>query len=106
MKVDRRERAKERLRSALDRVQRCLRTGGDADYPVDQLEVAERELRKMLGALEEGGDRLDSHRTSGLWRMITDSWPLTDALGEEIIAAEREFDRLSQSESARSSRRR
>ena len=93
MKVDREARVKERLRTALDHVQSSIRSGGDADHPVVQLEVADRELSKMLAALEDGA--LNRHKPSGLWHMITDSWPLRDALGEEIVAAELEFDRLS-----------
>jgi hypothetical protein len=95
MKIDREARVKGRLRSALDHVQSYMRSGGDADHPLAQLEVADRELRKMLAALENGA--LNRHQPSGLWHMITDSWPLRDALGEEIVAAEFEFDRLSKS---------
>jgi len=92
LKIDREARVKERLRTALDHVQSFISSGGDADHPVVQLEVADRELRKMLAALEDGA--LSRHQPSGLWRMITDSWPIPDALGEEIVAAELEFDRL------------
>ncbi len=92
MNVDRQERAKQRLRSTLEHVENSIRLGGDDAHPLDQLRVAETELRKMLTALEHG--TAEQHRTSGLWRMITDSWPLRDDLGEEIVTAEREFDLL------------
>jgi hypothetical protein len=67
MKIDREERAKQRLRSAIDHVRDCIRAGGDADHPLEQLQIAQYELRTMQAWLEiDEPSRPERPRPAGL----------------------------------------
>ena len=97
MTNDRRQKVLSELRNALQEVERALakcRAGEQTSGTLAELEMIERELRKMIATLDGGALPPRGQRTPGLWHIITDGWDLHDPLGERIVAAELAYDRL------------
>ena len=92
--MSRKENVRRLIETAIAEVRKAIMAGGDEQHPLEDLKTMDRELNEMLVALD--ADKLPprGQRSAGMGRHIVDSWPLVDPLGDCIVAAEREYDRL------------
>lgn len=95
------ENRRKQLRADLEQVHRDVerelekcRGGEKTVGTLIQLEVIERELRKMIATLDSGVLPPRADRSPGLWHIVTDSWGSRDPLGEKIVAVELSYERL------------
>jgi hypothetical protein len=95
MSEARKNKVRAELQDAHTSVLRAIESGETNELrSMQQLELIERELRKMIRALDSGELPPRGERAPGLWHIITDSWSPTDQLGEKVIAAELAYERL------------
>jgi hypothetical protein len=86
--MDRRARARDLLRTALDQVESELSAPRHDLCPV-QLGTCKDTLRGYLAALDRDALPARRDRAEDLCRMILDSWPYDLPLGNAILQAER-----------------
>jgi hypothetical protein len=88
-----REKVRDQLQAALDGVKLEISNIAMGGTSI----ASEQELRLIAGRL---GEMLDSLKTGkrievpGLWRIVTDTWPHTDKLRQQIVEAELSYERL------------
>jgi hypothetical protein len=70
------------------------RTGQGTVGTPQQLECCKAELASIQAAIRRGVLPPKVARTSGMGRMIVDSWPLDSNLGNILLEVEHEYQRL------------
>ena len=63
-------------------------TGRESVSNLRQLSAFQQELKQMVNELETGELSPPNQRSRGIGRVITDSWPFGNVLGDLIIRAE------------------
>ncbi len=86
--MDRRDRARTLVLSALDAIERELASPSHQLCP-EQLGTCRETLRRYLDAIETGVLPPRRDRAEGLGRIVMDSWPFDLDLGNLVLQAER-----------------